>query len=123
MTEMHVGATHKHLSSLFPLSPRRTDVLVGICRPASAVHGAHALGQADECCGFASSQGGPSSRPAHRSWRPAAALPPQGLQQSASALLDSDDEEDVLSQRRGATVMAYDPNRCDEVVHEWLVVC
>ena len=62
-------------------------------------------------------QGGQPSRPAHRSWRPAAPLQPlQGLQQSPSGYLISDDE-DVPPQRRGATVTAYDPDRCTDFMH------
>lgn len=67
-------------------------------------------------------QGGRSSR-AHRSWRPAAALQPlQGLQQSLSGYLISDDE-DVPPPRRGSTVTAYDPDRCTDFMQQWSIGC
>lgn len=62
-------------------------------------------------------QGGHSSRPAHCMWRTAMALQPlQGLQPSTSGVLISDDE-DMPPRRRGAVVTAYDPDRCNDIMH------
>jgi hypothetical protein len=68
-------------------------------------------------------QDGQSRRPAHRSWRPAAALQPlQGLQHFPSGFLISDDEDEP-PQRRGAIVTAYDPDRCNGITDYWSIGC